>query len=304
MLPDGRRLHLQHGPIDLVIEAGGPPHEVASAYGQAIDRFGTILQELVSELPRLRRPLEPDVPAEEFGGPTPRRMTRAVGAHRDVFITPMAAVAGAVADEILAAMLKGCRLTRAYVNNGGDIALHLQPGQRYTAGLPYRSDSSRPDVQCTVTHDMPVRGIATSGHGGRSFSLGIADTVTVLARDAASADAAATLIANAVNVDHPAVRRATAESLDPDSDLGKLMVTTEVGPLDEHAVSAALVAGVTAARRMQSAGLIEGAVLSLGRHYRVVGAGRAVRRPVLKRPTRDTTAQVDPTRTADAGLGP
>ena len=41
------------------------------------------------------------------------------------FITPMAAVAGAVADEILQAMRRAAPLARAYVNNGGDIALHL-----------------------------------------------------------------------------------------------------------------------------------------------------------------------------------
>ena len=35
LLPDGRRLHLQHGPIDLVIEAWGPREEVALAYRQA-----------------------------------------------------------------------------------------------------------------------------------------------------------------------------------------------------------------------------------------------------------------------------
>ncbi len=37
----------------------------------------------------------------------------------------MAAVAGAVADHILAAMIAGRRLAKAYVNDGGDIALHL-----------------------------------------------------------------------------------------------------------------------------------------------------------------------------------
>src|SRR4051812_35317460 len=55
MLPDRRRLHLQHGPIDLVIEAFGDPAEVRRAYGQAWARFGAVLPELVAELPLLRR---------------------------------------------------------------------------------------------------------------------------------------------------------------------------------------------------------------------------------------------------------
>jgi len=304
MLPDGRRLHLQHGPIDLVVEASGPPGEVAAAYGQAVDRFGTVLQELVDELPLLRRPVQRDGSVEDFSGSTARRMARAVRPHGGVFITPMAAVAGAVADEIVAALCRGRTLRRAYVNNGGDIALHLGPGARYKAGLIERHDRPRPDGSCTVTADMPVRGIATSGRGGRSFSLGIADAVTVLAHDAAAADAAATLIANAVTVDHPAIRRAAADSLDPDSDLGKLMVTTGVGRLDEHAVSAALAAGVAVARRMRGAGLIEGAELAPDRRYRVVGAGAVVRLPAPARPAGREAGQFETARAAGAGTGP
>ena len=67
-----------------------------------------------------------------------------------------------------------------------------------------------------------MRGIATSGWRGRSFSLGIADAVTVLADRAAAADAAATIIANAVDLPgHPAIVRVPACELAPDSDLGR-----------------------------------------------------------------------------------
>ncbi len=283
--PDGR-LHLQHGPIDLVIGAAGPPGEVAAAYRQADARFRTILDELVGELPCLRRPAGPEVSAADFRGPAARRMVRAVRPHGGVFVTPMAAVAGAVADEVLAALCAGRRLVRAHVNNGGDIALHLEAGQRYVAGLVARVDRARPDGRCTVSHDMPVRGIATSGRGGRSFSLGIADAVTVLARNAAMADAAATLIANAVTLDHPAIRRAAAETLDPDSDLGNLMVTTDVGPLDRQAVAAALDAGAAVAMPMRTAGLIHGAVLCLDGRYRVVGAAPSFALTPATRPAR------------------
>ena len=282
-LPGGKRLHLQHGPIDLVIDASGPQAEVAAAYRQAVIRFRTILTELVGELGRLRKPAGPEISEDDFRCPTARRMARAVRGHAGTFITPMAAVAGAVADEMLAAMREGRGLTRANVNNGGDIALHLAPGRSYAAGLVSRLDHCRPDGKCVITYDMPVRGLATSGRHGRSFSLGIADAVTVLAETAAAADAAATLIANAVTVDHPAIRRAAAETLDPDSDLGKLLVTTAVGPLDQDAVSAALAGGVAAATRMRDSGLIYGAVLCLNEHYRVVGGDLPVASPALAR---------------------
>lgn len=266
LLPDKRRLHLRHGPIDLIVEAFGGPREVAAAYRQAAARFQTILDELVSELPALRQPAGDAA----VSGPTARRMEAAVTPHRPAFITPMAAVAGAVADEILSAMLHGRELARAYVNNGGDIALHLSAGERFAAGLVSRLTRGKPDGVCHITSDMPVRGIATSGRDGRSLSLGIADSVTVLARNAAMADAAATLIGNAVNIEHPAVRRAPAITLDPDSDLGNLAVTVAVGSLESTAVKAALGAGAACACKMQTAGLIYGAVLLLDGSYRVV----------------------------------
>ena len=48
LLPDGR-LHLNHGPIDLIVEAFGARGDVQTAYGRASDRFATILEELVAE---------------------------------------------------------------------------------------------------------------------------------------------------------------------------------------------------------------------------------------------------------------
>ena len=126
-LPDGR-LHLQHGPIDLIIEAFGATDEVERAYGQAVERFGDILPTLVRELPTLRRPVGDAYPLLQ--GPVARRMAEAVWPHRAVYITPMAAVAGAVADEMLQAMVRGRTLDKAYVNDGGDIAIHLDAGPR------------------------------------------------------------------------------------------------------------------------------------------------------------------------------
>ena len=274
---DGR-LHLQHGPIDLIIEAFGARGEVEQAYRQATDRFGDVLPTLVRELPILRRPVDDACPL--LRGPVARRMAEAVWPHRTVFITPMAAVAGAVADEMLQAMLAGRRLDKAYVNNGGDIAIHLAPGHSLRAGI----FAQALDGAVTLTHDRPVRGIATSGRGGRSFSLGIADSATVLARTAAAADAAATLIANAVNVDHPAIVRRPAHDLDPDSDLGDLPVTVAVGDLPLEAIDEALDSGLAEARRLRLLGLIDSAAISLCGHWRLehersleIGAGRARR---------------------------
>ncbi len=270
-LLSGGRLHLQHGPIDVVIEAHTPAAgALQQAYQRAITRFGDILETLVGELLLLRAPLGREAPLAR--GPVARRMLAACWPHRAVFLTPMAAVAGAVADELLAAMMPGHELRRAYVNNGGDIAVHLAPGEAFQVGLADVRDGHLEGC-LSLRAEQPSRGIATSGWRGRSQSLGIADAVTVLAADAASADAAATLLANAVNIDHPAVLRQPAAALRPDSDLGDLPVTVAVGPLPPEAVAEALDRGAAEAARMRTAGLIHAACLRLRGAVRIEGDG-------------------------------
>lgn len=277
LLPDGRRLHLQHGPIDLIIQAWGEANEVHAAYAQAESAFSDVLATLVHELGMLRAPLgrvRPDVL-----GPVAARMVDACWPYRDTFITPMAAVAGAVADHVLARMRYGRALSRAYVNNGGDIAFHLAPGAALSCGLVADLAAPAIDGMIALTADMPARGLATSGRaakgrGGRSFSLGIADAVTVLADDAAMADAAATMVANAVDLPgHPCIVRGPASNLDPDTDLGDRLVTLDVGALPPDEVRTALSAGVARADALRRAGLIRGAVLVLQRCCATVGAG-------------------------------
>ena len=185
------------------------------------------------------------------------------------FITPMAAVAGAPSPtrcwpRWLQALRRRTRPRRAYVNNGGDIALHLAWGERFAVGQMDRPDALGSMRTLVVDADDPSRGIATSGRHGRSFSLGIADAVTVLAATASRADAAATIIANAVDLPgHPAIARCPAHDLQPDSDLGARLVTRGVGELAGSEIAAALESGAACARRLLAMGLIDGATLRL-----------------------------------------
>ncbi len=209
-------------------------------------------------------------------------MVDAVWPHRHAFITPMAAVAGAVSDAMLQAMITGRDLERAYVNDGGDIAIHLSPGAAMRIGVAGTDAEGEPDPAldgfATIEFGSPVRGIATSGRGGRSLSMGIADSVTVLARSAAAADAAATMIGNAVDLDHPAIERRPANQVKDDSDLGELLVAVGVGTLDAGAIAFALDKGAAEARRLLDLGLIEGAMLSLRSERRVIGVPHPSRR--------------------------
>ena len=254
MLPDGNRLHLQHGPIDLIVEATGTGRQ--KAYARTEKRFASILDEIVSELCLLRRQVTTDMKPK---GSVAGRMYRAAILFGDEFVTPMAAVAGAVADEIISVISSTEGIEKAYVNNGGDTGFYLDEGQKIRAVMAADMKSS-----ITIRSTDPYRGIATSGWRGRSFSLGIADAVSVVAKNAAMADVAATLIANAVDLPgHPAIKRQPAIELSLDSDLGERLVTTDVGPLGEEQAAMALAAGLVRAEAMVRDNLIAGAVLFL-----------------------------------------
>ena len=263
----GGRLHFHHGPIDIVAYAQGDPRHVRSAHDDAWRRFSTVLAELVAELALLRK----EVGAQcALQGDVARTMWDACHRCAEGFITPMAAVAGSVAQALIASYDRP-GIERAWVNNGGDIALHLTEGHSVRVGLfadIARLDEAmlqtgiRTDGVMEIDAAMGVRGVATSGWRGRSHSLGVADSVTVLAPTAALADAAATVIANAVNVQDPAIVRRPAASLRDDSDLGDIPVTVDVPALDPDKAALALAHGLEAARRLRAKGLILECVLT------------------------------------------
>jgi hypothetical protein len=269
LLPDGRRLHLQDGPIDVIVGGDGAEDQLRRAYEVAKLRFSTILDELCGELELLRQPA-----GSQPEGQVARRMWRAtVDLASDRFLTPMAAVAGAVAEEILYAMLTVASLERAHVNNGGDIAIHLGPWTEYNIGLVDRPDRPCLFTRAHIDWTDAVRGVATSGWRGRSFSLGIADAVTVLAATASGADAAATLIANAVDLPgHHAITRMPACDLQPDSDLGTRLVTTAVGELSPAEIAEALDRGQAFAQDLAAQGAIIACALHLAGETRTLGA--------------------------------
>jgi hypothetical protein len=267
---DGR-LHLQEGPIDLVIDAFGPAAARAEAFARAAAAFDGLLAGLARQLATLRRPLDAGWPADASA--TATRMRRAVAPFERHFVTPMAAVAGAVADTVLAEMREVDGLDAAYVNNRGDIALFVTPRRPLDIGVVTAVREAGIGAELHVDAASGVGGVATSGWDGRSFSLGIADAVTVLAHDAATADVAATLIANAVDADDPAITRVPASDLDPDSDLGERAVTTAVGRLAPAVVARALAAGRTRAERWVREGRIVGALIAV--QGRGVACGRS-----------------------------
>jgi ApbE superfamily uncharacterized protein (UPF0280 family) len=272
---DRGRWHFQHGPIDLILAVEGEFEACERSIAACWDRFQGVLPGLVAELAQLRRPAHEQPAVQD---PVAARMVRACAPFAaERFITAMAAVAGAVADELIETFRRA-GVSRAFINNGGDIALHLTPGEKYRVGVwsnlgrARSSDDSGRDVDSrfVVDAEIPVRGIATSGWRGRSFSLGIADSVTVLANTAAAADAAATMIANAVDCDYAGIVRVPAEQLKDDTDLGTLPVTVDVPPLPPGAIAAALEGGRAEAEYWRERGVIYAAALFLQGQVEVV----------------------------------
>ncbi len=257
---DGRRLRLIHGPIDAIVTADGPEPARMAAFERLRTGFTPLLGDLVTELARLRAATGP-APR----GAVARAMVAATAPFAPLFITPMAAVAGSVADHLLAAALvPGHGLARLHVNNGGDIALWSR-ADPFRVAICDDPMTGRSGGRIEVPADAGIGGIATSGWRGRSFSMGIADAVTVLADTAAQADAAATLIANAVDLPgHPEILRARACELVPESDLGDRAVVIDVGPLSEAECAEALAPALALAQNFRQRGLIRAAYLALG----------------------------------------
>lgn len=269
-LPDGR-LHLQHGPIDLVIGIDGSAADVAAAEAAMTSRFGSVLQELVADLDRLRSDVreQPAVNGRIAG----RMVERTAALCGGDFATAMICVAGAVADEIARVGWSAAHVERLHVNNGGDIAVRQIASAVTSIGVVDDVVSARLVGRLHVAGDSGIGGVATSGWGGRSMSLGIADAVTVLAVDALTADVVATLVANAVDLPgHPAMLRRPANQLRDDSDLGDRLVTCGVGDLTAAEVSAALDAGEIRARRALADPDVRAVLLWLRGERRVVGA--------------------------------
>jgi ApbE superfamily uncharacterized protein (UPF0280 family) len=262
----GERLHLSHGPIDVVLKACVPmpfaqPRPPAGASGNPA---GAVR----------RSPCRTPMTSPRADGPVARRML-AAWSFADVFVAPMAGgrrwPTSCWQHDAAASLGASSSATR------GDIAVLVAPDQTRQRRRRRVLRGATPLLNGAIRIDATsgIGGIATSGARGRSFSLGIADAVTTLARDAATADVAATLVANAVNVDSPAIRRRPARELDPDSDLRDLPVTVSVGPLTSAEIDAALANGEGRALDYRRRGLIVDAALMLAGRSRMLGTTRS-----------------------------
>jgi hypothetical protein len=194
------------------------------------------------------------------------RMIENVRMIGDEDLTPMAAVAGTIADAV-ADFLFERGMTKVVVDNGGDVALRTNGEDPLTVGI--RPDVNDRSVSYVIGLDPGIRshGVATSGLGGRSLTRGIASAATVVARTASLADAAATAVANASFLEDEQVLRCPAEELDPYTDIPGLEVTFKVGSLSEEKRSTAVSKAIRRAEELVRREVILGAFVAVqGRH--------------------------------------
>ena len=157
-----------------------------------IVRQRQILEDYIAGDPAFRRSLEP-VGLHADAPEVARRMARAA---RLVGVGPMAAVAGAMAQCAAEAALEA-GAPEAIVENGGDV--YLQAAGPVTIRLHTGTAELGDRLAFSLrADDTPISICSSSGRMGHSMSLGECDLATVVAKDAALADAAATLAANLV----------------------------------------------------------------------------------------------------------
>jgi uncharacterized protein len=244
-MPYERSIHLlqggavlvECGPMRLVIDARigrvAQPQEAQQAAEHAVH----CLEGVAAAWKSLGRDYRERM--SQITDPLALKMIASVQAVGDVDLTPMAAVAGTIADAV-ADFLFQRGMTRVLVDNGGDIAIRSSEDEPINVGIRLQPDRQSVSHAVVLRPERKAWGVATSGIGGRSLTRGVLEAATVVAGDASLADAAATAVANASRLEDSAVIRKPAEEIDPYTDIAGLDVTVRVDPLAEKSKELAI----------------------------------------------------------------
>lgn len=257
-LLDAESVLAECGPMRLVIRAWKGSKPEVDLIRQAAEISFTYLERIAGFFNELSRPF-PEIqvqPQDDLA----MEMVHSVGLIGDRDLTPMAAVAGTIADAV-ADWLFQRGSTRVIVDNGGDIAVRLVKGETVNVGVRSNIGSSTISHMIHLDSRRQTWGVTTSGFGGRSFTRGIASAVTVLAVSASIADSASTAIANACFVESKNIKQIHAERLDPNTDLSGVPVTVEVGNLSRTQLLAAFDKALHRAEDLAARGVILGALI-------------------------------------------
>ncbi len=271
------KLFLNYGPMQMTIQAEREGRGDVRLAEKGAARALVVFNALCRQLPAARMRVS-DIPEGALGVEILDLMISAARRTGVAEATPMLAVAGGIA-ELTAKALQEMGAERAIVNNGGDIALALDKGQAAAVGVMTDITAARPEYMKRIDFSTPIRGVAASGLGGRSFTQGIASAVVAFAESAAQADACATILGNATYVKDKRIRRAPAKTLRADTDIPELPVTVSVEPLPGEIVAKALNQAKRLALQYIKSGVIHGALITVQGQTTMVPDGVAY--PIL-----------------------
>ena len=131
----------------------------------------------------------------QFDRPAPGIIVAMIKAARNAGVGPMAAIAGAIAEEVGQGLLK--QTDRVIVENGGDVFIKMS--SPVTVAIYAGSSPLSLQIGLRLKTDLKPQAVCTSsGTIGHSLSLGKADAVCVVADSCTTADAAATSIGNLI----------------------------------------------------------------------------------------------------------
>lgn len=259
--PDKQSVMAENGPMRLVIRAWHHGVFQMDLAIQAAEFSFTCLKQVANHLQYLKKTNSVLPKGEEDS--ISMRMMESVRNIGDKELTPMAAVAGSIADEV-ADWLFVRKTSKVIVDNGGDISIRLSGLERAKVGL--RTDLNTGDISYIMELDARCSswGVNTSGMGGRSFTRGIASAATVVAETSSKADAAATSIANACFSRDKNIVQVPARLIDPDTDIPDIPVTVSVGELNPETICIALKKSLEKAEDYIEKGFIHGALIAAG----------------------------------------
>ena len=253
------KIYFEYGPVQMTVEAKCGDQPLLAEIRKAAEAIPDVLESLVEVLAIAKQPW-PRIDRTRNFPPVLRCMLESVAMTQDATLTPMAAVAGTFAD-ILADNLIGAGATKVIVNNGGDIALRLKMNETTRVGISPKSGGAQPSHYLPLNAKSGIGGVTTSGLGGRSLTLGVADAVVVMGRNASIADACSTLIANTTDVACSQVHREPAQRVFPDTDIPEMWVTTHVDDLPDWAIREALSRGLEKTTTLVRKKIILGAII-------------------------------------------
>ena len=268
---DEEAVLVECGPMRLVIRAWNRDQRQTTLARQSAEESISFLERIARCRALLGRPWPQigDLSENELA----HRMVTSVRAIDDHDLTPMAAVAGTIADAV-ADWLFERGMTKVIIDNGGDISIRLKKDEKATVGIRPRVTSHHITHLVRLDAGRSKWGVTTSGVGGRSLTRGIASAVTVLAADASVADAASTAIANACFVEDAGIEQLPAKKIDPNTDLANLLVTAEVRSLSANKILKAITAAQQKAEYLSQKDVIFGAFIALEGQSVITGGMR------------------------------